>query len=105
MGTDTLLWILKPKFHVMFELAQTGDCPAKCTGSIEMKKQGEHWPEWQGLVVASRLPGVLAVDVCKGFALTTMCLSCETNAMFQNLQQQSMAQTCGWQSKASKKNR
>ena len=42
-----------------------------------MKKQGEHWPEWQGLVVASRIPGVLAVDVCKGFAVTTMCLSCE----------------------------
>ena len=42
-----------------------------------MKKQGEHWPEWQGLVVASRIPGVLAVDVCKGFAVTTMCQSCE----------------------------
>ena len=77
MGTDSLLWILKPKFHMMFELAQTRDCPAKWTGSIEMKKQGEHWPEWQGLVVASRIPGVLAVDVCKGFAVTTMCLSCE----------------------------
>ena len=77
MGTDSLLWILKPKFHMMFELAQTGDCPAKWTGSIEMKKQGEHWPEWQGLVVASRIPGVLAVDVCKGFAVTMMCLSCE----------------------------
>ena len=46
-------------------------------GIIEMKRQGEHWPEWQGLVVASRIPGVLAVDVCKGFAVTTMCLSCE----------------------------
>ena len=44
---------------------------------VEMKKQGEHWPECQGLVVASRIPGVLAVDVCKGFAVTTMCLSCE----------------------------
>ena len=29
MGTDSLLWILKPKFHMMFELAQTRDCPAK----------------------------------------------------------------------------
>eukprot|EP00434_Breviolum_minutum_P044047 symbB.v1.2.039298.t1/scaffold6469.1/size17866/1 len=28
MGTDKLLWVLKPKFHMMFELAQTGDCPA-----------------------------------------------------------------------------
>ena len=28
MGTDSLLWVLKPKFHMMFELAQTGDCPA-----------------------------------------------------------------------------
>ena len=50
----------------------------------------------------TRIPGVLAVDVCTGFAVTTMCLSCEKNAMFQNLQQQSMGQTCGWQSKVSK---
>ena len=28
MGTDHFLWVLKPKFHMMFELAQTGDCPA-----------------------------------------------------------------------------
>ena len=28
IGTNSLLWILKPKFHMMFELAQTGDCPA-----------------------------------------------------------------------------
>ena len=28
MGTDSSLWVLKPKFHMMFELAQTGDCPA-----------------------------------------------------------------------------
>ena len=28
MGTDSSLWVLKPKIHMMFELAQTGDCPA-----------------------------------------------------------------------------
>ena len=28
MGTGSHLWILKPKFHMMFELAQTGNCPA-----------------------------------------------------------------------------
>ena len=76
MGTDSLLWVLKPKFHMMFELAQTGDCPAM-NWNYRDEEAGEHWPEWQGLVVASRIPGVLAVDVCKGFAVTTMCLSCE----------------------------
>ena len=32
------------------------------------------------------IPGVLAVDVCKGFAVTMMCLSCE-NAVLQLLRQ------------------
>ena len=47
------------------------------TGITEMKRQEGHWPEWQGLVVACRILGVLAVDVCKGFVVTTMCPSCE----------------------------
>ena len=42
-----------------------------------MKRQEGHLPEWQGLVVGCRILGVLAVDVCKGFVVTTMCLSCE----------------------------
>ena len=55
MGTDHFLWVLKPK----------------------LERQEGHLPEWQGLVVGCRILGVLAVDVCKGFVVTTMCLSCE----------------------------
>ena len=68
-----------------------------------MKRQEGHLPERQGLVVGCRILGVLAVDVCKGFVVTTMCLSCEKDAGFQILQQQSRGQTRGWQSKVSKK--
>ena len=47
------------------------------------------------------IPGVLAVDVCKGFAVTMMCLSCEKCSVATS--SASMCQTCGWQSKVSKK--
>ena len=33
--------------------------------------------EEAGGTLACRIPGLLAVDVCKGFAVTMMCLSCE----------------------------
>ena len=102
MGTDSLLWVLKPKFHMMFELAQTGDCPAmnwnyrdeEAGGTLARmaRSRGGFQNPWS---VSSR-------------RLQRFCCDYDVpilwkNAMFQNLQQQSMGQTCGWQSKVSKK--
>ena len=76
MGTDKLLWVLKPKFHMLFELAQTGDCPAmnwnyrdeEAGGTLARmarSRGGLHNP-WS---VSSRC--------LQRFCWTTMCPSCE----------------------------